>query len=444
VTRRALLAGAVALLAAAPAARAAAPWSPPAAVAGMSGIEAGDVVFTAAGDGLAVGQAVFGHSAMYGALAAPGATAFAPAQRLAPRNVTFGGPLFGTLAPLGAHDVATLGLRVTGGGASIRPWLGIGRAGRPLGQRGLFGVRGRFSLVLDLTTNARGDLAGVFLTCNRDCGRQRITVVERPAATRRVRTRDVATVPSNADDFARAAVALDNGGRLIVAYAGESTVAVRRGSLGGRLGRARELARVREDRPIESMSAALTGAGTAVVAGVAQQHGEAVSPARFAAAIAPAGRRFTVRGLEHWPARADEDLFGSPIRVLVSAGGRVTIGWTGFAHGHYVSRFADVQGAGVGRHHTVALPGSDVLLDDLEAAPSGRAVALAEGLRRGVFAAERPAGAAGFGPIVAVSDPAARTSDPHVAFDPVGGRAVAVWVLGVGRRATLQTATLAP
>jgi hypothetical protein len=445
VTRRALLAGAATLLLAAPAARAAAPWSPPATVAGMSGVDAAGVLFTGAGEGLALGETGFGTSfGAYGALSAPGATTFAPARRVAPRNVAFGGPLFGGFAPLGAHDVAMLGVRVTGRGATVRPWLGIGRAGQPLRQRTLFGARRRFSLVLDVTSNPRGDLAGVFLTCNRTCERQRITLVTRPVADGRVRTRQVATVGSNADDFARAAVALDTRDRLVVAYAGDSSVFVRRGRLGGPLGRPQRLARVREDHPVESMSAALTIADTAVVAWVAQRHGETVTPARFAAAIAPAGRRFAVRGLEHWPARADEDLFGSPIRVLASAGGRVTIAWTGFSRGHYVARVADVQGARVGRHHTLGLPGADALLDDLAAAPSGRAVAAVEGLKRGVFAAERPVGAAAFGPLVAVSDPLANSSDPHVAFDPVSGRAVAAWVLGVGRRATLQTATLAP
>ena len=438
------MAGVAALLAVAPAARAAAPWSPPAPVPGMSGTGSAAIVFTGAGDGLAAGQSLFGDDfGVHGALSPPGATAFAPARLLAPRSVSFGGPLLGGFAPLGAHDVAMLGLRITSG-TSVRPWLGTARAGQPLRQRALLGARRSFSLVLDLTANPRGDLAGVFLTCNRDCGRQRITLVALPAGSRRVHTTRVATVPSNADDFARAAVALDERGRLVVGYAGESGVFVRRGRLAGRLGRRQRLARVTQDRPVESMAAALTGAGNAVVAWVAQQHGDAVSPARFAAAIAPAGRRFAVRGLEHWPARADEDLFDSPIRVLASAFGRVTIAWTGYAHGHYVARVADVQGARVGRHHTLAVAGSDVLLDDLESGPSGRAVALAEGVRTGIFAAERPAGAATFGPLVALSDPSAGASDPHVAFDPVGGRAVAVWVVGAAHHATLQTATLAP
>src|SRR4051812_25373214 len=122
---RALLAGAAALLVAAPAARAAAPWSPPVTVAGLPGSGAAGILFTSAGDGLVAGYRLFGTSpGVYGALSAPGATAFAPARRLAARNVTFGGPLLGRLAPLGAHEVAMLGLRVTGDGATVRPWLG--------------------------------------------------------------------------------------------------------------------------------------------------------------------------------------------------------------------------------------------------------------------------------------------------------------------------------
>jgi hypothetical protein len=129
----------------------------------------------------------------------------------------------------------------------------------------------------------------------------------------------------------------------------------------------------------------------------------------------------------------DQAQGGSPQLIRLSSES-VMIAWQGAQEGRWAVRTAAVDARGIGSPSTIAVPGADVLLDQLVAGPQGEAIALmteappAGGERallsaRGVdaypdhtyFAAPEtiaPAGALG-------------TS--ALAIDPATGRAVAVW-----------------
>lgn len=446
----AALLAAVAALAMVASARAAPPWSPPAPIPGSAGLIVPSIVFTGAGTGVMVATDVSPGTGAppraSAALLAPGAAAFGPARPLLPGGVLLGVPA--GVAPLGATGVAAVG--AFSRTHTSRVWLGAAVAGRPLRRLVGLGPRGKVSFPLWLATDPRGDLAALIETCGDDCLRQRVTLLTRAAGGGPVRTRRVATLRADGDHIGLGAVALDRRGRLVVAYGAGNRVSARRGSVRGRLGAAQRLAPVHHF--VESISAALTDDGTAALAWVDQENGESVSPARFAAAVAPPGRRFAVHGLERWPRSTSHTVALDPVAVVAAAGGRVSIGWTGFEAGRYVARVAGVQGTRVGASQTLAVPRRDVALADLAATPSGHAVALADLADvptdffrpRAVLAAERPVGAPTFGSLVAVSDGTRHTDAAHVAFDPVSGRAVAVWQDGVGSNETIRTATLAP
>ncbi|HEY7074910.1 MAG TPA: hypothetical protein VH418_06065 [Solirubrobacteraceae bacterium] len=441
---RAALLGSVVLLAAAPGARAAPPWLKPATIAGVARAEFPQVVFTRAGVAVVVANKIRpGRNApIVGAVQARGATTFRRARQLAPGDFE-GGTDFGAFAPLRGSGVVALISRVhVGLQATIRPWLATGAPGRRLRLRQQLGAPGTFSLVRGVASNRRGDVAGVYITCNSRCSRQRVTLAAWPAGARRAHLRSIAALPANGQDYVQAAVALDARGRLVVAYGNRRLVGVRRGTVRGRLGRAQRLARV--SRPVTAITAAISDAGAALV-GWAAQGVAATAPARFGAAVAPsARRRFRPRALERWPGGANESVRGTPIRA-VAAGGRLSLGWTGAERGLYVTRLADVVGGAVGAPQTLTAPGLDVELSDLAAAPSGRAIAVLQVAdpnrsRSAVYASERPAGAAASGALIRVSDGSRQVGGARVALDPGGGRAVAAWL--EGRTPLLRAATL--
>jgi hypothetical protein len=188
----------------------------------------------------------------------------------------------------------------------------------------------------------------------------------------------------------------------------------------------------------------MTDGGAALV-GWAAQGVAATAPARFGAAVAASARsRFGTQVLERWPAGANVSVRSTPIRAVV-AGGRLSIGWTGAQGGFYVTRLADVAGGAVGAPQTLTAPGLDAEINDLAAAPSGRAVAVVQlsspsSGRSAIYASERPAGAAAFGALIRVSDGSGDVGGARVALDPARGRAVAVWL--EGRSPLLRAATL--
>ena len=302
----AALLGLVAVLAAAPSARAAPPWLAPATIPGVPRAESPQVVFTRAGVALAVANKIRpGRNApIFGAVQAPGATKFKRARQLAPGDFE-GGVDFGAFAPLGRRGVVALITRAQMGiRATLRPWLATGAPGRRLRLRQQLGAPHTFSLTRGLTANGRGDVAGLYITCNTTCSRQRLTLVAWPAGARRALLRAVAALPANGQDYLQAAVALDAHGRVVVAYGNRRLVGVRRGTVRGRLGRAQRLARV--PRPVTSIAAAIADNGAALV-GWATQGVAASVAARFGAAVAPSARsRFHPRALDRWPPGANE------------------------------------------------------------------------------------------------------------------------------------------
>jgi hypothetical protein len=231
-------------------------------------------------------------------------------------------------------------------------------------------------------------------------------------------------------------------GTIAVAYERNHAIFVRRLALSGRLSPAQ-----RVGSGVQSeISVASIGGHRLVVAWAWQRVDEGDAESGFTAAVACSSGigHFTGRShvLASIPVTGEGAYVQGPgLSLGQDAGREVTLAWTGFENNRF-----DVQTTGLSTRcatapQTIPLPGSDAVLGGLAVAPSGQAtIALLAGLygsepppasvseaALGIYAAERPRGAAAFAAPVEVSSADENNVEPVVAIDSTSGLNVLAW-----------------
>jgi hypothetical protein len=420
------------LAAAGPAAASAAPpWSPPQPIPGSDDAFP-RLAFT--GNGQAAATWTGGGGGF--PLVTPGAR-FA-AGRFEPTRPLADGARLDLLGGYGRDRLLGAGTR---GDREPRAVVAFGRPAEAFSRARDVGPRGVISRVVALDVNRRGD-AAVLLTVREASGGPRTGVpylVVRRAGGSFGRPQRVAT---GGPTFA-GAVAVNPRGDVLVAWArpvrgttGERFVLARIRRAGGPLGAARRLGRA---TTVPQISAALGEGRRAVVTWIAQPVSEGVTnqPAIVQAAAAPAGERFgPAQRLEQVGVTGAGRYVGQAgARAAIAPDGRGIVAWTGYSGARFVVRAASVEGTRVGEGQVVSDPAQETVLSDLATGPRGDAVVLGlQGLRGAdptgpvsVVAAARAPGAAAFGAREVLDGPAQYFEAARAAFDPVTGRALAVW-----------------
>lgn len=414
----------LAVLAAAPAAQAA-PWSAPAPVQGSPDAFA-NLTFAANGTGLAgwsAGGAEGGASEVFGATVAADGTAGA-ARRLT------GGMLASHLAGHGNNRLVAIGGKY---GLRPRPLYALGTIDGALGKpRRLAGARRGHTA--GLAANGRGDFAAILRLCparGTRCSRPTPYLVVRRAGRR-------LSKPIRLDrrgPVHAATVAINAHGDVLAAWErplkgarGRRGVYMRMRTAAGLLGRTQ---RMGKSHPHPKLSAAIgDDPRLAVVGWVSQRMGEGTPHSDAEMWVATRATKATL--LETVPNLGTGRYVGhAGIRVAVDPAGRPLVAWTGYQDTRFVVRASklldDLQ--------TVSDPAQDTVLSDLDVGPGGRAVVVGlSGIRGadpagavGIAAAVRAAGAATFGALETVAEPAGYREAADAEFAPQTDRPVVVW-----------------
>src|SRR4051812_20407088 len=364
---RAATGAVLAAVLAASSAAAAPPWSAPAATQGAPP-SAPALAFNAAGLGVlatdtgggTTPDAVGPHTvaaltdetgAFPGPMTAMTATNFALADRFA---------LYGLsrIAGLGTHFSR----------ARSRAGLVLGAAGDKLTDVRSVGPTDRSGTAEAIAANTSGDVAASFGGCSNDaCVHQSLYLV--------VRRRGDSPLPSiRADHVAVrqiSTVAIDARGDMLIAWRANGVGFTRIRTAGGTLYKTERLGTPGE--PVRAIAAVLTADRAAAVAWEAQSVSEGTpgSPATVDATFKEAGASHhfhSSQRLATVPALATGHYVGARgVKVVLSADGRITAAWTGFANGRFVARAADLSDFRFVGAQTVSDPAVDAVLSDLAA-----------------------------------------------------------------------------
>jgi hypothetical protein len=451
VLRAAAVAIAVLALAAARAG-AAPPWSPPAAPPGAPATNPA-LAFNAAGLGVLAGDT--------GGGAASGAVGPHTEAALTDDNGAFPGP-FAPMTPtnfaLGNRFALYALTRIVGIGthfsrANTRAGLVFGAAGDKLTEIRFVGPPDRSGRAQAIAANTNGDVAASFGVCaNRACVHQSLYLV--------VRRGSRAPLPSiRVDNVAVgqiSTVAINPRGDMLIAWQANGGVFARIRTAGGTLYRTERLGNPGE--PVRAISAVLTPDRAAAVAWEAQSVSEGTPGSR-----ATVDATFKAAGASHHfhsaqrlatvPALATGHYVGERgVKVALSADGRITAAWTGFANGRFVVRAADLSDFRFVGAQTVSDPATDAVFSDLAAGPGSAFAVLWEtgaagndpGVGTlGLAAALRAPGAPAFGPAESIEQGTAALG-AVVRFDPSTGRLVAAWNDVTAIRTSTRTAFVPP
>jgi len=441
---------AIAVLAlAAASARAAHPWSPPATPpgapvtnpalafnAGGLGVLAGDT-----GGGVAVGPHT--EAALTddnGAFTRP----FAP---MTPTNFALG-DRFALYALTRIVGIGTHFSR-----ANTRAGLVFGAAGDRLDEIRFVGPTDRSGRAQAIAANTNGDVAASFGVCaNRACVHQSLYLV--------VRRGSRAPLPSirvdNVGVGQISTVAINPRGDMLIAWQANGGVFARIRTAGGTLYRTERLGNPGE--PVRAISAVLTPERAAAVTWEAQDVNEGTPGSR-----ATVDATFKAGGASHHfhsaqrlatvPALSTGHYVGERgVKVVLSADGRITAAWTGFAGGRFVVRAAELSDFRFVGAQTVSDPAMDAVFSDLAAGPGSALAVLWEtgaagndpGVgTRGLAVALRAPGAPAFGPAESIEQGTAALG-AVVRFDPSTGRLVAAWNDVTAMRVSTRPAFVPP
>jgi hypothetical protein len=430
----AIVAMAVAVAFAATAA-AAPPWSAPAAVQGAPASDPA-LAFNAGGLGLLATDTGGGSS--------PDAVGPHTVAALSDDNVSFPGPMTAMTATNFALSdrFALYALsRIAGIGTHFsrrhsRAGLVFGAAGDKLTEVRSVGPTDRSGTAEAIAANNSGDVAASFGACsNNACQHQSLYLV--------VRRRGDAPLPSiRVDNVAVrqiSTVAIDARGDMLVAWQANGGVFARIRTAGGTLYATERLGN--PGQPVRAISAVLTPDRAAAVAWEAQTVNEGTpgSAATVDATFKEGGASHhfhSSQRLATVPALSTGHYVGERgVKVVLSADGRITAAWTGFANGRFVVRAAELSGFRFVGAQTLSNPAEDAVLSDADVGPaSALAVAWETGTAGndrgvgapGLAAALRAPSAPAFGPAESIEQGTAALG-AKVRFDPSTGRLVAAW-----------------
>jgi hypothetical protein len=337
--------------------------------------------------------------------------------------------------------------------ARSRAGLVFGTAGDKLTDVRSVGPTDRAGTARAIAANQSGDVAASFGACANDaCVHQSLYLV--------VRRRGDSPLPSiRVDDVAVrqiSTVAINARGDMLIAWQANGGVFARIRTAGGTLYRTERLGNPGE--PVRAISAVLTPDRAAAVAWEAQSVSEGTPGSR-----ATVDATFKAAGASHHfhsaqrlatvPALATGHYVGERgVKVALSADGRITAAWTGFANGRFVVRAADLSDFRFVGAQTVSDPGTDAVFSDLAAGPGSAFAVLWEtgaagndpGVGTlGLAAALRAPGAPAFGPAESIEQGTAALG-AVVRFDPSTGRLVAAWNDVTAIRTSTRTAFVPP
>jgi hypothetical protein len=426
-----------------------APWSAPAPIANLgqsSNVPTPGAVFAPAvgfdrfGRGLLVARgggvsvsplpiaSVFMLAAPLGTDDLPGSVA-----RVTPDSYQMLGDGFGFY---GTDRMVAVGVR-NGPGTAARAWLATGAVGAPLARPQLLPGIGK-ALRVSVAADRRGDIAVLAQTCRSlfPCTHAAVYLFGLRAGQRVGRAMLLA---ANANSFPPA-LAMNDRGEVLAAWSqdtkpGNSVLYARLRSPSGRP-RARQALGPAGQQGF--VSAALGPRGEAIVAWATEIVSECqpYGPATFRAATAKAGHDFGhAKLLERWTfQRCGGELSAPGVQAAIDTTGRGLIAWVGRARGRFAIRYAHASAGHVGAVQTGSAPDADTSLDRLAFGPHDEALLLWTRNQRGydpsgpeaLLAAAEPSGGLGFGPPELVTDQATPYG-ADAAFDPLSGRAIAVW-----------------
>jgi hypothetical protein len=448
----AAIASAALAAASAASATAAPPWSAPAAVQGApAGTPA--LAFNAGGLGVLTTDTGGGSS--------PDAVGPHTVAALSDENVAFPGPLTAMTATnfALADRFALYGLtRIVGLGTHFsrshsRAGLVFGPAGAKLTEVRSVGPTDKSGTAEAIAANTSGDVAASFGVCsNNACVHQSLYLV--------VRRRGDAPLPSiRVDNVAVrqiSTVAINPRGDMLIAWQANGGVFARIRTAGGTLYDTERLGN--PGQPVRAISAVLTPDRAAAVAWEAQtvSEGQPESAATVDATFKEAGASHhfhSSQRLATVPALTTGHYVGERgVKVVLSADGRITAGWTGYTNGRFVVRAAELSGFRFSGAQTVSNPAEDAVLSDLDVGPaSSVAIAWETGTAgndpglgtAGLAAAFRAPNAPAFGPAESITQGTAAIG-AKVRFDPSTGRVVAAWYDGTTIRTSTRTQFVAP
>lgn len=454
LSRAAALAAAALLASAIAAGTAAAapPWSAPTAPQGAPASTPA-LAFNAGGLGVLATDTGGGSS--------PDAVGPHTVAALSDDEVTFPGPMIAMTATnfALADRFALYGLsRIVGIGthfsrAHSRAGLVFGAAGDKLTEVRSVGRTDRSGTAEAIAANTNGDVAASFGVCsNAACVHQSLYLV--------VRRRGDTPLPSiRVDNVAVrqiSAVAVNARGDMLIAWQANGGVFARIRTAGGTLYATERLGN--PGQPVRAISAVLTSDRAAAVAWEAQTVSEGTpgSPATVDATFKDGGASHhfhSSQRLATVPALSTGHYVGArPVKVVLSADGRITAAWTGYRNGRFVVRAADLSGFRFVAAQTLSDPATDAVLSDVNAGPaSALAVAWQTGVAgnhagagtAGLNAALRAPGAPAFGPAETVEQ-GSPALGATVRFDPSTGRIVAAWNDLQAIRTSTRTAFVPP
>src|SRR4051794_30249516 len=349
---------------------AAPPWSAPAATQGAPPSTPA-LAFNAGGLGVLATDTGGGSS--------PDAVGPHTVGALSDDNVSFPGPMSAMPATTFAlgERFALYGLsRIAGIGthfsrAHSRAGLVFGTAGDKLTDVRSVGPTDRSGTAEAIAANTTGDVAASFGACSNDaCEHQSLYLV--------VRRRGDSLLPSiRVDNVAVrqiSTVAINERGDMLIAWQANGGVFARIRTAGGTLYSTERLGN--PGQPVRAISAVLTADRAAAVAWEAQTVNEGTpgSAATVDATFKEGGASHhfhSSQRLATVPALRTGHYVGERgVKVVLSADGRITAAWTGFANGRFVVRAAELSGFRFVGAQTLSNPAEDAVLSDADVGPA--------------------------------------------------------------------------
>jgi hypothetical protein len=240
------------------------------------------------------------------------------------------------------------------------------------------------------------------------------------------------------DSATATSLAIDQRGRILVAWDRNGVAYARFVSLSGRLAPIQRLGRVAAPPTFDVV---LSADGRAAVGWAAQavDEGDAGSPFTATLALAGSNGRFgPARVLGTVPVTGEGRYVPyAGLAIALPAGHSGLVAWTGYQRSHFVVQAASIKDGRAGRPQTVSDPTTDTVLADAAEGAHGAAVILLLPGRQGEFpttahadgltATTHPAGSQTFGPPELILPGPADVDGAQVAIDAASGAVFAVW-----------------
>jgi hypothetical protein len=233
-------------------------------------------------------------------------------------------------------------------------------------------------------------------------------------------------------------LAIDQHGRILVAWDRDRGVYARFVSSGGRLG---SIVHLGKETGPSTFDVVLSADGRAAVGWTSQEvdEGEATSPFTANLALAGTNGHFgRAQRLGTVPVRGEGSYipYGG-LAVALPAGHSGLVAWSDYKTGHFTVAAAPIKNGRAGTPQTVSEPGTDTILAAAAEGAHGQAVILLLPGRAGanpstptpdaLDAVTHPAGTVTFGPPEQILPAPADVDGASVAIDPASGGVFATW-----------------